>query len=373
MKIAKISLLSIIILLSSLFLFACGKEKVPIENISFSKSEIELFIGNSTYLQLEISPEKANGFSVIWSSEDKTIASVNQQGKVTAKAYGSTTITAQIKNTEIKAECEVTVNDGEVFKIELNTDYVKKEYYEGETFDPSNIVVTAFYESGKEREIPSGEYQIIAPDTLSQNTNISVEYQGFSKSFEVTVTPDFANAIVVTTRPTKLTYFVGETFDPEGMIIQLHYASGKTQTITTFEYDTNPFAYNSNSVLITYNNLTTAIDVTVRAKYIVEDFSTLQSIIDNAIDGDSIMLAEGFYNTSKTITLPADKNIIIYGQTKDTQINAYNAPIFAIEGTTKTPHLTLANLTITLAQGENITLIQNPNNIPFNTIDVTIL
>ncbi len=373
MKIAKISLLSIIILLSSLFLFACGRESVPVENISFTKSEIELFIGNTTYLQLEISPEKANGFSVVWSSEDITIASVNQQGKVTAKAYGKTTITAQIKNSDIKAECEVTVNDGKVYKIELNTDYVKKEYYEGETFDPNNLILTAFYESGKEREIPSEEYQINAPDTLMQNTTISVEYKGFSASFEVIVTPDFATAIIVTTKPTKLTYFVGETFDPTGMTLQLLYASGKHQTITTFDYDTTPFAYNSNSVLISYDNLSTAIDVIVRAKYIVEDFSTLQTILDNAVDGDSIMLAEGFYNTSKTITLPADKNIIIYGQTKDTQINAYNAPIFAIDGSTQTPLLTLANLSLTLAQGENITLIQNPNNIPFNTIDVTIL
>ena len=372
MKIAKISFLSIIILFSSLFLFACGREKVPLESISFTKSEVELFLGNTTYLQLNFSPENANGYIVEWSSEDKTIASVNGRGQVTAKAYGNTTITAQIKNSDIKAECEIFVTDGNVFKIEVDSEYVKKEYYEGETFDPTNLVVTAFYESGVERQIPSTEYTISAPEILTENTAITINYQNYTSSFEVTVLPDFATALTITTNPSKLTYYVGESFDPTGMEVTILYASGRSKLVTDFSCDIAPFKYNSKGVIISYQNLSTAVEVTVRAKYIVEDYSTLQTIIDNAVDGDSIMLAEGFYNTSKTIILPADKNIIIYGQTNATQINAYNAPLFIISGSTDTPKLTLANLTLNLAEGEDITLIQNPENIPINLIDVII-
>lgn len=370
MKTLKYTFLTCFLLFSSIFLFACGNKNVPVENISFTQSEVELFLGNTTYLQLNFSPENANGYWVVWSSEDSTIASVNQRGKVTAKAYGQTTITAQIKDTDIKAECEIYVTDGQVFKIELDTAYTKTEYYEGQSFDATNLIVTAFFESGKESQLATGEYQIVAPDVLTQNSQVYVEYKHLTAQINITVLPDFANGIAISAPANKLNYYVGESFNSTGMTVNLTYASGKTQAITDFIVDTTPFSYNSTAVQISYQNFTITQEVNVRAKYIVEDFSTLQSIIDNAIDGDSIMLAEGFYNTSKTITLPADKNIIIYGQTQTTQINSYNAPIFTITGSADTANLTLANLTLTLAQGENISLINNPTNLPITLIDV---
>jgi len=74
--------------------------------ISLDQSSMDLTEGNSGQLTATTTPA---GAEVVWISSDSSIATVDSSGKVTAIKEGQTTITTQIKDSETKATCVVTV------------------------------------------------------------------------------------------------------------------------------------------------------------------------------------------------------------------------------------------------------------------------
>jgi len=92
-------------------------------NVNFLVSEIQLNftsltidIGQTEQLTATISPQKALNKSLSWKSSNIAVATVDANGKVTAVAPGSTTITATANDgSEKSADCIITVNDENPF------------------------------------------------------------------------------------------------------------------------------------------------------------------------------------------------------------------------------------------------------------------
>ena len=82
---------------------------VKVTGISFDKTYITLNVGDSDEIKAAVTPADAKDTSLVWSSSDKAKVSV-QNGKITALAAGTATITATAKDgSEIKSECVVKV------------------------------------------------------------------------------------------------------------------------------------------------------------------------------------------------------------------------------------------------------------------------
>ena len=81
---------------------------IPVESIALDKTSITLDEGQSETITATVAPDNATIKTVTWSSSDASIASVDQNGKVTAIKVGTATITA--KAGEKTATCDVTVN-----------------------------------------------------------------------------------------------------------------------------------------------------------------------------------------------------------------------------------------------------------------------
>ncbi len=103
-----------LLLSATLILLAACTPKVnetpaKLTGIKLNKKSLELEIEEQYQLRVKYTPEDAAEFApaVEWKSEDKEIARVTSEGKVTAKAAGNTIITATCG--EFTAECEVTV------------------------------------------------------------------------------------------------------------------------------------------------------------------------------------------------------------------------------------------------------------------------
>ena len=97
--------------LAALILAACGPQTGPaaLESASMSKSTLELTEGSTYRLTVKPSPEDAVVESVTWSSSDEMVASVSENGTVSANTIGTATITAKVDGTDIVATCQVTV------------------------------------------------------------------------------------------------------------------------------------------------------------------------------------------------------------------------------------------------------------------------
>ena len=86
-----------------------SKTIVPVESISLDHSAETLPIGGSLALNAEISPASATNKTLVWSSSDTGVATVDSNGKVTAVGAGTATITATADGTQVTALCTVTV------------------------------------------------------------------------------------------------------------------------------------------------------------------------------------------------------------------------------------------------------------------------
>lgn len=81
-----------------------------IKDLQLSETEIGLEPGNSKQLQVEISPKDAFAQDVVWSSDNEEVATVDEQGNVTAHAIGVANITvATTDGSNISATCKVNV------------------------------------------------------------------------------------------------------------------------------------------------------------------------------------------------------------------------------------------------------------------------
>lgn len=81
---------------------------IRVEKVELNKTELPLFVGRSETLTATITPENATYPTVTWTTSDDKIATVDENGKVTAVAEGRATITATAD--EVSATCQVIVS-----------------------------------------------------------------------------------------------------------------------------------------------------------------------------------------------------------------------------------------------------------------------
>ena len=89
-----------------------NEKTVAVESVTLDKTEASLQIGETITLTAAVLPENATDKTVAWSSSDTSVATVDNDGKVTAIKAGNAKIIASVG--DIKAECAVTVNEATV-------------------------------------------------------------------------------------------------------------------------------------------------------------------------------------------------------------------------------------------------------------------
>ena len=83
----------------------------PVTSISLSETELTMEDRTAYVLEAMVGPETAGNLEVSWTSSDKKIAVVNQNGKVFAKSPGVCWISATANGgVDVIARCKVTVN-----------------------------------------------------------------------------------------------------------------------------------------------------------------------------------------------------------------------------------------------------------------------
>lgn len=84
-------------------------EEIAVTGITIDPAELTLNTGESGKLTASAAPENAANKNVTWVSEDSSIAEVDANGNVTAKAAGVTTVTVKTEDGNYTAGCKITV------------------------------------------------------------------------------------------------------------------------------------------------------------------------------------------------------------------------------------------------------------------------
>ena len=167
----------------------------PISGLSFKNSAISLCIGETATLRPTYTPSNAKR-EVNWTSSDTMVATIDADGKVTAKANGTTTITVSSKETpSIKATLTLTVKS--VSSISVSGTPAKTTYNSGEKFETTGISVTAHFSDGSTSAIDSSSCQwldaVTGQNTLSAGTtSVICKFTSNGQTFE-----DVVNGITV--------------------------------------------------------------------------------------------------------------------------------------------------------------------------------
>lgn len=103
-----------------------------VTKISLDETSISLGIGSTRQLTATIVPDDAWNKTVIWSTSNSKIATVSENGVITAVKSGTATITATAQDTGKKAACKVKVSVIAVTSFVLNATEINQ--YEGTTY-----------------------------------------------------------------------------------------------------------------------------------------------------------------------------------------------------------------------------------------------
>ncbi len=186
---------------------SCQVTVVPTlaETIILDKAEISLEATVTATLVATVLPELTTNKSVTWTSSNEAVATVNNNGEVTAIAVGEAIITATtVDDSNLSATCKVTVIPTLATSIELDKTEISLEATEtatlvatvlpelttnkSVTWISSNEAVATVDANGVVTAIAVGEAVITA--TTTDGTNLSA-------SCKVTVVPTLAESITL--------------------------------------------------------------------------------------------------------------------------------------------------------------------------------
>ena len=228
-------------------------------------------------------------------------------------------------------------NNGETFrlcndspyKLEVFTLPDKTEYFYGDELDTTGLTLKAYYCDGSIKTISTG--YTASPSILSYRTgedNVSVRFDNAYCSFKVNVKEVEVTNIEIKSKPTKTSYFVGDTFDSTGLTLTATYNNGTTKTITS-GFVCDPTVFNeagTNTITVSYENKTALLDIEVqevklssikvkskpnKTTYYVGDTLDTSGLTITAVynNGDTETITSGFecpvttFNSSGTKTI----------------------------------------------------------------------
>ena len=239
----------------------------------------------------------------------------------------------------------------------------KTAYNVGETFDPTGLVVTATYADGTTEDVTDG--CTFSPTVMAANTTaVTIKYQraGVTVTTTQAVTVLELSSISVKTAPTKTAYYIGESFNAAGMVIEATMSNGTKKTVTGWTYTPSgalsktdtavPISYTENGVTktctqaMTVSNYLSSIAIThapTKTAYFTGEIFDSAGMVVTATMADGSTKTVTGYTCSPTI-MAASTTAVTVSYTED-----------GVTKTTTTP-VTVTSISSTLASNSWATI-----------------
>ena len=219
------------------------KPTVSVTGVSLNKTSATLTEGNTTTLTATVSPSNATNKAVTWSSDNTGVATVDNNGKITAKATGTANITVKTANGGKTATCKVTVVKPTVsatgVSITNKPSYLALDYAssDNDTFQ-AQISVKPSNATNKEVTWTSSNTNAVTVDTNGKvkatgrgmaTVSCTTKDGGYKDSFDVWV----YKASNVYNPQNNDKWFVIKAFDDNNLVMDV--CEGKTANGTKVE------------------------------------------------------------------------------------------------------------------------------------------
>ncbi len=307
------------------------KKVVAVTSVTLNKTTLPLTKGQSETLTATVQPDDATDKTVTWSSSDATIASVTQDGHVTAMKSGSATITA--KAGEKSATCEVSITTP-VECVTLNSSTISLE--EGQT---ATLVATINPNDADEKTVAwstsNAQVATVSNGFVSAvkegTATITASAGGHSAACTVTVQKGVIPVTSVTLSETSISLnkyqdvYLTATVNPTDATYDGLSWSSSNPSVASVGYDGHVTAYMGGTATITATagGISASCVVTVVAPVERIVFSGGQSYLDvnkgDVVSLQAIVSPEDA--TDKTITWSSSNtNIITIDQLSNSEV-----------------------------------------------------
>ena len=199
----------------------------------------------------------------------------------------------------IKAFTTNKLIDESLESIKITTPPSKTTYFEGDNFDKTGMVVTAYYNSKTKPSVilDSSDYSISNGTKLKAGqTEVTITYENKSVKQNIEVEKNSVTELEITTSPTKTIYKEGQSFDKTGMIVEATRKKGNKEIVTNYTIENgNNLKVDQTEVTISYEGKTVKQDITVIPNPLIE------IKIDKAPDKTNYVVGQNFDKTGMTV------------------------------------------------------------------------
>jgi len=159
------------------------------------------------------------------------------------------------------------------YPVFISLPELRNYYYSGEEFYDSGITVIANYNSGATKNIgdyTTSQFDMINNSSIDVMKTIIVSYteKGIMETglFSITIKSVSVQYLEINKLPTKTEYFLGEIFDPDGLIVVLRQNNGNLIPTTDYILSSpNMNSIGAKTVTVYRENISTKFDITVKA------------------------------------------------------------------------------------------------------------
>ena len=232
-------------------------------SIELNRTAATIAVNDTLNLTATVLPANATIKTVIWSSSDDSIATVDANGVVTAKAVGTVTITATAtEDSSVKAECAITIKSTIVYAESISLNYTNEALKVdntlqltatilpantddmGITWESSNTSVATVNASGLVTIVGEGSAVITATSNSNNSVKAECTITATYQTYTVTFMDGTTNAGTQTvrkgataTRPTNITkdgYAIEGWYTNSGLTTKFDFSTPITADTTLY-------------------------------------------------------------------------------------------------------------------------------------------
>lgn len=287
---------------------------IPITSIELSVGSLNLGVGQSDKVYVNILPANATNQVVNWQLSDDSIATIDSNGIVTALGVGGCYLTATVGDFSKSIPITVTALDGIIYPTHLTLNYASLSLASGE----SQVVSAIVYPSNTTNQIVTWSSSNSAVATVSSNGRITAHSSGtayitaavgaVSKSLEVQVGA-VANEGAISNIVLNYSSFSLPVGGDDTLEATIYPATALTTSVTWSSSDPSIASISSTGVVTahavgTAELYATADGVTVMCTVTVHNYDTVVQVV--GLSHKALTLSLWDYFTMYATVLPQD-------------------------------------------------------------------